>query len=237
MKNISHLDTFIFDLDNTLYGADTGLMDQMHDRMGMYITRMMGVEAAVASEMRHRYWKQYGTTMAGLVAEHGVDPDHFMSYVHDLDLAGVDACARTRQYLEALPGRRIIFTNADNRHAERMLTHLGIRDLFEDVFDVTRVGFKSKPAIESYHQVLNTIGAEGSKCAMFEDSVENLRPAYDLGMTTIWVTDAQDTHDFVHHRTPNVLTWLEGVFEHDNSTSCGNEPRENENPQGRRHPA
>lgn len=239
MTDISRIRTFIFDLDNTLYHPSTGLMDQMHVRMGDYITRFLGVEAAVADQMRHRYWKQYGTTMAGLVTEHGVDPYHFMEFVHDLDLSLVQACARTRAHLQALPGRRVIFTNADNRHAERMLAHLGLADVFEQIYDVTRVGFTPKPALESYHKVLDCLGEKGSNCAMFEDALENLRPAHELGMATIWVTPEQQDHPFVHHRTPDVLTWLEGVTprheQHANRT--GTQPRPDENPQGRRHPA
>ncbi|MBI1364108.1 MAG: pyrimidine 5'-nucleotidase [Proteobacteria bacterium] len=237
MTDIRHIRTFIFDLDNTLYHPRTGLMDQMHTLIGLYIMRFMGVDAAMADQIRRRYWQKYGTTMAGLVAEHGVDPHQFMEFVHNIDLSEVNPCARTRELLAALPGRRVIFTNADHRHAERMLTHLGIADLFEEVYDVTRVGFTPKPALQSYEKVLGWLGEEGQHCAMLEDSLENLRPAHALGMTTIWVTDAQEDHPFVHYRTPDVLTWLEGVSTHEHGNRTGHEPREDEDPQGRRHPA
>jgi putative hydrolase of the HAD superfamily len=209
--DIAHVRTFIFDLDNTLYAPETGLMDRMNHQMTEYLQQLMSLSVEEAVEMRHRYWKSHGTTLNGLMQEHGIDPLPFMEHVHKVDLSPLSPCIQTRTRLQALDGRRIIFTNADKAHADRVLHRLGLADLFAEIYDVSRCGWRPKPYREPYELILRDLGEDPAACLMVEDHAPNLEPAHALGMTTVLIAPQPSVAAYVHHTASTLTTWLEGV--------------------------
>lgn len=182
-----HVDVWIFDLDNTLYAADTDLFAQIDARMTEFIAGKFAVDHAEARAIQKTYYREHGTTLNGLMALHGTDPEAFLAFVHDIDLAPLAPAPRLAAAIAALPGRRFIFTNGCRNHAARVLGRLQLDRLFDDVWDIRTVGFKPKPDPDGYRTVLAQAAASGQRAAMFEDAARNLVPAHDLGMTTVWL--------------------------------------------------
>lgn len=180
----------LFDLDDTLYPRAAGVMNRIHELMDDWIVRHLGLDRETSTALRHRLYLQYGTSMAGLRAEHSIDADDFLRHVHDFDAREYLAPnPRLAAALRRIPLRRVVFTNGTAAHAERVLDALGIASLFERIIDVVDVGYVSKPAPTAYMRALAILGVEASACIMVEDSPRNLAPARDLGMTTVLVSD------------------------------------------------
>jgi putative hydrolase of the HAD superfamily len=182
------MEAILFDLDNTIYAAERQLFALIDVRINRYMQEVVGIPAAAVDGLRRRYWVDYGVTMAGLMRHHQVDPEDYLAYVHDIDVASrLHDDPLLRRALTGLPLRRAIFTNGCVRHADRVLSRLGISDLFEQVYDIRVAGYRPKPHREPYLQVLMQMGVPAERCLMVEDSVENLRTAKELGMGTILV--------------------------------------------------
>lgn len=184
---LSHIDTWIFDLDLTLYPPEADIMAQVRDRIALFVEGHFKVGPEEAHGIRHRYWKQYGTTLGGLMAEHGVDPHGYLDFVHDVDLSKLTKCADLRARIMALPGRKLIFTNADLPYVQRVLAARGLADVFEDIFDIHRMEHRPKPDPASYHAFCEQMKVAPERALFIEDSAHNLAPAKAMGMTTIWV--------------------------------------------------
>lgn len=184
-----HVDTWIFDLDNTLYRADSDLFAQIEDRMNGYITDKLAFSAPDAAAMRARYYRDYGSTLSGLVEHHGVDADDFLAFVHDIDLSAITPDSRVTEGIARLPGKRLVFTNGCRYHAARVLDRTGLSHLMHDVIDIRSVDLKPKPKPEAYAKVVDYIGFSPRAAAMFEDMAVNLIPAHALGMTTVWIAN------------------------------------------------
>ncbi len=211
---LDHVDVWIFDLDLTLYGPEHGIMEQVRNRIADYVEDYFKVDSETAHRIRYDYWRKYGTTLGGLMAEHGVDPHGYLDFVHDVDMSKLAPYDRLRTGIEALPGRKLIFTNADAPYAERVLSARGLNGLFEDVFDIHRMAHRPKPHGDSYDAFCAALNVKPSAALFVEDSAHNLEPAKALGMTTIWVNHTIDTEaggdrpHFVDHEIDDVASWL-----------------------------
>ncbi|HWD57811.1 MAG TPA: pyrimidine 5'-nucleotidase [Stellaceae bacterium] len=184
---LGSIETWVFDLDNTLYPASSGLFPQVQARMNDYICRLLGVPMDEAKELRARMFREHGTTMHGLMAVHRVDPHEFMAFVHDVDLSCVPANPALVAALAGLSGRKLVYTNGSVPHAENLLKHLGISHYFNDIFDIVASEFAPKPAMAPLRVFVERFGVRPAGALMVEDMAKNLAPAAEIGMTTAWV--------------------------------------------------
>ena len=214
-----HVDAWIFDLDNCLYPASTGLFALIDERMGAYIQRLLGVEAAEAKVIQKHHFHTHGTTLAGLMEEHGVDPHDFLEDVHAIPLDRVGANPRLARGLGRLPGRKFVFTNGDAPYARRVLEAIGIDDQFEHLHDIHACDLRPKPQSHGYELLCERMGIDPTRACMVEDMAQNLRPAKALGMTTVWVDNGSErgNHDYdpahVDLRITDVADWLDELLE------------------------
>ena len=209
---------WLFDLDNTLYSAECRLFDQIHVRMRDYIMDFFKVGEEEAARIRRKYFLEHGTTLSGLIANHGIDPTGFLDYVHDIDLSPVKPNPALDAALGRLPGRKLIFTNADTGHARNVMERLGVAHHFEAIFDIVDADYVPKPAPAVYAQICADYDVPADSAVMLDDMTVNLEPAAALGMTTVWVRshyswsgDEAEDHPHVHHKTNDVTEWLQGV--------------------------
>ena len=194
MSGFAHVDTWVFDLDNTLYPASCRLFDQIDVKMGEFVSRLLNVSYAEAKLLQKQLFYGHGTTLRGLMVEHGVSPDGFLDYVHDIDHSPVLPNPSLDEALHALPGRKLVFTNGTVAHAEKVLDRIGITHHFGDIFDIVHADFIPKPDIGPYRRFVEKTGIEPRSSAMFEDIARNLEAPHALGMTTVLVT-SPDNHD------------------------------------------
>ncbi|HEY9233728.1 MULTISPECIES: pyrimidine 5'-nucleotidase [Phenylobacterium] len=208
--DLSHIDTWLFDLDNTLYPEESGFMREVEGRMTEFVMKVTGLAREEAYALQKKYLAEHGLTLKGLMLHHGVDPAEFHALFHDLSLEVLAKDAEMLAALSRLPGRRFIFTNADDKHAERVLGHLGLRGLFDDVFHIGSFGYAAKPDPLGFQRMIDAHGFDPAAVSFFEDSEHNLKPAADLGMTTILVGGKAlaSTAPFVNHRTAKLTPFL-----------------------------
>lgn len=209
--DLAHLDAWIFDLDNTLYPASCELLALCDVRMTDFIARTAGLSREDARTLQHRYHDEHGTTLAGLMAHHGVEPRAFLDEVHDIPLDRLTPDPELDAALARLPGRRLIFTNGSERHAANVLDALGIAGRFDEVFAIdTAEGFIPKPHPAAFANMLARHAVRPGSAAFFEDMERNLRPAAELRMTTVLVGPhaPASTATFVHHRTEALAPFL-----------------------------
>jgi putative hydrolase of the HAD superfamily len=182
--------TFLFDLDDTLYSRELGVVARIDGRINEYMTDRLGVPPAEVDAKRHRLWLEHGTTLRGLMTHHRIDPDDYLDYVHDLDLSDLlGADPLLRAVLDRLPGRREVFSNSSRGHAKKVLDLLGIRDCFEAVITLEDLEYLPKPLPEAYTRALVRFGAVAEQCLFVEDTLKNLAPARRIGMCTVWIGD------------------------------------------------
>lgn len=208
--DLSHVDTWLFDLDNTLYPLDSGLTQLVDVRMTEVVRTLTGLPDDEADALRERYLAEHGLTLRGLMLHHGVDPLAFNARFHDIALESLAADPALAAALARLPGRRLIFTNADDVHAERVVARLGLAGLFDDVFHIGSADFVPKPQAACFARLIEAHAVQPAAAAFFDDRAMNLAPAAALGMTTVLVgADAQANADaFVRHRAPNLAQFL-----------------------------
>ncbi|HEV2562447.1 MAG TPA: pyrimidine 5'-nucleotidase [Rhizomicrobium sp.] len=188
--DLRHVEAWIFDLDNTLYPAHADLFAQIDARMSLFIRNHFGVDEAEAWRIQKAYYRDHGTTLNGLMRVNNVDPESFLSFVHDIDLSVLTPDARLGAAISRLPGKRIVFTNGCSGHAARVLERLELTAHFHDVWDIRKIGYRPKPDPQSYRAVLGAVPA--ARAAMFEDVARNLVPAHELGMTTVWLKNGSE---------------------------------------------
>jgi putative hydrolase of the HAD superfamily len=204
-RALREIETWIFDLDNTLYPASCRLFDQIHARMTHFIADRLDLTLEAALTVQKTYFRAHGTTLRGLMTVDRVDPEDFLNFVHQVDLSGVPRDAVLIAALAALPGRKIVHTNGSHRHAERLLDHLGIAASFCGIVDITAAGYQPKPELAGYHTLLQRHRVNPVTALMVEDMAKNLAPAATLGMTTAWVRNSVDwasdgsKSDHIHH--------------------------------------
>ncbi|MFA5120757.1 pyrimidine 5'-nucleotidase [Zavarzinia sp.] len=215
-KTLSATETWVFDLDNTLYPASCRLFDQIEAKMRAYIMDHLALDGEAAGALKSELFHRHGTTMKGLMQDHGVDPHHFLDFVHDIDLSPLDAAPALDAVLAGLPGRKVIFTNGSTMHAERVLARLGIAGHFDGIFDIVAAGFTPKPEVGPYLAMATALGVEPTRACMVEDMARNLLPAAEMGMATVWIpngTDwgAQGQGDHIHHVTDDLAAFLAAI--------------------------
>ena len=214
----AHVTDWIFDLDNCLYPASTGLFELIDQRMGAYIERLLGVDPIEAKRVQKAHFHAHGTTLAGLMREHQVDPHDFLSDVHAIPLDRISNDERLALNLGRLPGRKIIFTNADEPYARRVLEALGVGEHFAELHDIHAAGLLPKPNEHGYRLLIDRFEIDPARAAMVEDMAQNLKPAKMLGMTTVWVDNGSERGNHDHHPDDIDLTiadvgeWLEEML-------------------------
>jgi putative hydrolase of the HAD superfamily len=216
---LSEADTWVFDLDNTLYPAACNLFHQVDLRMGGYIAELLGVPYEEARVVQKTYFREHGTTLRGLMENHSIDPHHFLDHVHAIDYSPVPENPDLGAALDRLPGRKLIFTNGTVSHAEAVLDRLGIAARFEAIFDIAAADFVPKPRAEPYRMMIDAHAVTPDTSVMVEDMAKNLKVPAELGMRTVWVrTDHAWSHadpaaDYVHHETDDLTAWLTDLVE------------------------
>ena len=186
-RGFSHVDTWVFDLDNTLYPRHLNLWQQVDERIRDYVAKFLDVGREEAFRVQKDYYRRYGTTMRGLMAEHGLNPDDFLDFVHEIDHSPLEPDAALGAAIEALPGRKLILTNGTRKHADAVTRRLAIDHHFEGVFDIVAAELEPKPAPQTYDRFLAAHGVDPARAAMFEDLARNLAVPHALGMTTVLV--------------------------------------------------
>ena len=205
------VETWVFDLDNTLYPPEARLFDQIERRMTDYVMAALGLDRERAGLLRAEYWRAHGTTLAGLMAEHGVAPDPYLAEVHDIDLRGILPAPALAAALTALPGRKVVYTNGSRAHACRVTAALGIAGVLDALYGVEDAGYLAKPSAEAFAAVFAADGLDPARAAMFEDDPRNLAVPHALGMRTVLVGPAvagDPAPGHVQHRTDDLAGFL-----------------------------
>ena len=212
---LDEIGVWVFDLDNTLYPASCDLFPLIERRMGAFIAERFSLPADEARRRQKRFFRVHGTTLRGLMLEHGVEPDEFLDYVHAIDLAAVLPDPALERALAALPGRKLIYTNASRAHAERVMERLGVAGRFEAIYDIADAGYLPKPDPASYAGFVARHGVDPARACMLDDMARNLVPAARLGMTTGWIrTDSawgrasEEDLPHIHHVIDDLPGWL-----------------------------
>ncbi len=204
----SHVSYWVFDLDNTLYPPEARLFDQIEARMTGWVMQALGVGRAEADRLRRHYWQKYGTTLAGLMREHGVEPGPYLTHVHEIDLSDLAPAPELAARIRALPGRRIVHTNGSAPYALRVLEARGLGGLFDAVYGIEEAGFHPKPERVAFETVFARDGLEPARGAMFEDDARNLAVPHAMGMRTVHVAQVSEPVEHVQHHAPDLVGFL-----------------------------
>ncbi len=216
-SNWSHfedINVWIFDLDNTLYPSHCNLFSQIDKKMGEFVSNFLQIDHAEAKIIQKKYFHEYGTTLSGLMKRHDITPDDFLHYVHDIDVSQLARAERLSQALDQLEGRKIIFTNGSEAHATNVSRQLGIDHHFDHIFDIKSADYIPKPDITIYEKLVRELDIVPEQAVLFEDMAKNLKPAHELGMTTVWIpNDEHWSHetsdgDHIHHIADDLSDWL-----------------------------
>jgi putative hydrolase of the HAD superfamily len=216
---LSHIDHWIFDLDNTLYPASAKLFDQIDVKMGGYIARLLDVDRVEARRIQKQFFHSHGTTLSGLMETHGVEPGHFLDYVHDIDLEVIDEDRALVRAIGDLPGRKFVFTNGDAPYARRVLDRLGLGASFEAIHDIVACNYVPKPERVSYEAMCSTFEIKPDRALFVEDMARNLKPAKAMGMVTVWVNNGSESgsHEadarYIDYEIAAVTPWLDTIVE------------------------
>jgi putative hydrolase of the HAD superfamily len=215
---LAHVRNWIFDLDNTLYPASADLFGLIDQRMTAFIQDLLGLDWTQARALQKDYFHHHGTTLSGLMAEHGVEPHSFLDYVHDIEM---DALTEDRRLVEAvarLPGRKLIFTNGEEQYARRVLARLGLADSFEAIHDIHACAYQPKPQVAAYQSMCAAFGVEPTESLFVEDMARNLGPAKAVGMMTVWVNNGSeqgrepDDRAYVDFEVTDLGAWLHEIL-------------------------
>lgn len=207
-SHFKHVDTWVFDLGNTLYHPSARLFDQIEIHMTNYVMDALGVDRDRADYLRGHYWEKYGTTLSGLMREHDLDPLPYLVAVHDIDMSNMSLDPILAANIDALPGRKIIYTNGMAPYATRVLAARGLDGLFDEVYGVEHAGFLPKPERAAFDSIFRQANLNPTTAAMFEDDPRNLRAPFDLGMQTVHVADEPAPDDHIHHHTADLAGFL-----------------------------
>ncbi len=221
MKLKEKINTWIFDLDNTLYSADSGIFQQVHKLMGEFISNNLGIDMPEAKRLQSKYYKQHGTTLRGMMDNHGIDPDHFLREVHKLDYSIVGPNNMLNEQLQKLKGRKIIYTNANKQHVDDVLKRIELSNYFDEIFDIKMANYIPKPEVKPYEQIIDLYDIEAKSSIMFDDIAKNLVPAKKVNFTSVWIDagyenfsdDIQASKDYLDFQTRDLSIFLKDVNE------------------------
>ena len=221
MKFKEKINTWIFDLDNTLYSADSGIFQQVHQLMGEFISKNLSMDMSDAKKLQSKYYKQHGTTLRGLMDNHGIDPDHFLDEVHRLDYSIVGSNKILNEELHKLEGRKIIYTNANKKHVIDVLDRIDLSNFFDEIFDIKMANYIPKPDLKPYEQIINLFNIEPESSAMFDDIAKNLVPAKKVNFTSVWIDagyenfsdDIKASKEYLDFSTRDLSLFLKDVNE------------------------
>jgi putative hydrolase of the HAD superfamily len=211
---LRHIDCWIFDLDNSLYPSSADLFALIDQRMTLFIQQLVGCDPVTARKVQKDYFRDHGTTLAGLMREHGTDPHHFLDFVHDIDLARIAADPRLVAALDRLPGRKLVFTNGDEAYARRVLEKLGLGNAFDGLHDIHAMDYVPKPDPGAYARMCARWEIDPTRALFVEDMARNLAPAKALGMTTVWIDNGSEQAEaeadpaFIDYRIADIGDWL-----------------------------
>ncbi len=211
--------TWIFDLDNTLYSADSGIFQQVSDLMGKFVSKHLNIDISEAKKIQSKYYKQNGTTLRGMMDNHGVDPDEFLEEVHNLDYSIVGPNYKLNEALDKLKGRKIIYTNANQKHVDNVLLRLELTNKFDEIYDIKMASYIPKPAIEPYKKLIEKFNIDPQYSIMFDDIAKNLVPAKNVGFTSVWIDhgyenfsdDIKSSEKYLDYKTKDLSLFLDEV--------------------------
>lgn len=220
---LAHIENWIFDLDNTLYPHSCNIHKVMDDRIRAFVAKHLDLPEDAAHKVQKDYFHDHGTTLSGLMAMHGTDPYEYLANVHNFPLDSLDAAPRLAEKIAALPGRKLIFTNADAPYARRVLAKLGLDGIFEDIVDIHAAAYRPKPDQHAYDTLLKQSAVDPTTSIFFEDMARNLAPAKAMGMQTVWIDsgwheskwghESADAFDHIDHRIDSLAAWLDTAIE------------------------
>tara|TARA_B100000965_G_scaffold323936_1_gene285760 strand:- start:186 stop:860 length:675 start_codon:yes stop_codon:yes gene_type:complete len=219
MKFKDNINTWIFDLDNTLYSADSGIFQQVHRLMGEFISKNLNMDLTEAKKLQSKYYKQHGTTLRGMIDNHGTNPDYFLEEVHKLDYSIVGPNDLLNRELKKLEGRKIIYTNANKQHVINVLERIDLTNFFDEIFDIKMANYIPKPEIKPYEQIINLFNINPKSSAMFDDIAKNLVSAKKVGFTPVWIDagyenfsdDIKSSKSYLDFETRDLSLFLKDV--------------------------
>lgn len=211
-QSFDHVDAWVFDLDNTLYPPEMALFDLIHPRITRFVMDMLRLDEAAANALRKDYWQRYGTTLAGLMREHDLDPAQYLVDVHAIPMDRLQPDAELAARIRALPGRRIVYTNGSAPYAERVIAARGLGGCFDAIYGMEHAAYLPKPEPRAFDTVFATDGLTPARAAMFEDDPRNLSAPHARGMRTIHVAPQALTADHIHHHTDDLSAFLTQVI-------------------------
>jgi len=220
MKDLSKIKFWLFDLDNTLYSGDTKVFDQVDKKMSKFISEKLNVSLEEAKKIQKNYFHEYNTTLNGMIKNHDIDANEFLEFVHDVDLGFLKKNEPLKIEIEKLKGKKIIFTNGSKAHASNVTSRIGIEQLFDGVFDIVDSDFYPKPSMKPYKKIIENYKIVPEYCIFFEDIARNLKPAYELGMKTVWIENNEpwaakySDEEFVNYKTGSLTNFLKEINEH-----------------------
>jgi putative hydrolase of the HAD superfamily len=219
MNELKKIKYWLFDLDNTLYSGDTKVFDQVDKKMSLFISKKLNVSTEEAKKIQKNYFHEYNTTLNGMIKNHEINAEEFLEFVHDVDLNFLKEDLDLRKELANLTGKKYIFTNGSKAHASNVTKRIGIENLFDGVFDIVESDFIPKPSIEPYKRIIQKYGLDPQYCIFIEDIARNLKPAYELGMKTVWIKNDEpwaakfSNENFINYKTDNLTEFLRRINE------------------------
>tara|TARA_B110000014_G_scaffold164509_1_gene116216 strand:- start:23 stop:694 length:672 start_codon:yes stop_codon:yes gene_type:complete len=217
MKSFQSIKYWLFDLDNTLYSGKTKVFEQVDKKMSKFISEKLNVDIKKAREIQKSYFYEYNTTLNGMIKNHKIDANEFLDFVHDVNIDFLKKDIQLSQELKKLVGKKIIFTNGSRKHALNITRKIGIDQYFDDIFDIVDSEFIPKPSIKPYKKLVEKHKIDPKLCVFVEDIARNLKPAYEMGMKTIWIENeepwAKEFSDssFVNYKTNNLSEFLKKI--------------------------
>ena len=220
MKELKNIKFWLFDLDNTLYSGATKVFDQVDKRMSEFISTKLNISKEEAKKIQKNYFIEYNTTLNGMIKNHKIDANEFLEFVHDIDLSFLKKDKQLDEEIEKIKGKKIIFTNGSRAHAQNVTKRLGIERHFDDIFDIVSADFIPKPSLKTYQKLIEKYKIEPQYSIFIEDIARNLKPAYELGMKTVWIENDEpwaaefSDAEFINYKTDKLSKFLKEINEY-----------------------
>ena len=217
MKTFQSIKYWIFDLDNTLYNGKTKVFEQVDKKMSKYISNKLNVSVDEAKKIQKNYFHEYNTTLNGMIKNHKIDANEFLEFVHDIDIDFLKKDLKLDEELKKLDGKKIIFTNGSKKHAINVTRRIGIEQYFDGIFDIVDSDFIPKPSIEPYKKLVEKHKIDPKLSVLVEDIARNLKPAYEMGMKTVWIENDESwakefsESNFINYKTNNLSEFIKKI--------------------------